>query len=380
MASFGVIFETVLFNRYIGNDSISTPINTKNYKYWDFNYYIRNIKYDLGHKKVNFIASLPLTYMLCGKNILKERLTDISEIIPRMIYYNHSFKIVSSFLKKCLIIYKEKIVKIQKIIARQKDYPDIICEIQYHPVHDSYFASAFSGRFMGGIENGMLVIKCLKEGTSQDVVRLVCTYKMSPSLGKSLILHKLEESSSDINKLRTTIDHFMTLSDKWFIPQISDFITQFIQNYLNETLYKMNKTNSITRLQLFVEKSPVLSEYIWETNFSTENERKILGNALNISQKNIKGFIQSNNIGELKQFICKKINIHKINPLNDLPKEIWDDINDCQKNLIKAKEGIRVGLRGRYISSDEIDAANTKLKNAWKKADQWRAKNSCKKI
>lgn len=73
---------------------------------------------------------------------------------------------------------------------------------------------------------------------------------------------------------------------------------------MNETLYKMNKTNSITILQLFIQKSPILAEYIWETNFATENARKILDTALNISQKNMKVFIIcNNNIYDLKNYL-----------------------------------------------------------------------------
>lgn len=65
-------------------------------------------------------------------------------------------------MKICIIIYKDKILQTKFIITRQKDQKDLICKIKYHPVHDTYFSSAFSERFKGGMENDILIIKCIK--------------------------------------------------------------------------------------------------------------------------------------------------------------------------------------------------------------------------
>lgn len=370
-------FETVLYNRYIGNSQVSKPINKNVYSYWDFIWYKDTMIRELGDKKLKYINSIPLTMEWYDSYIFKNIRPVVADIIPNLILFKHNLKIIMKFMKKCLIIYKTKILHTNQIIARQKDKDDIICDIRYHPIHDTYFASAFSGRFKGGMENGILVIKCLKEGTTQEAVRLACLYKTKPRLAKSQILDMLSKSATDVENLKNTIGHFMTLADKWFFQNLSDLVTQFIQNYLDDTLYKLHKTTSIQRLQLFIEKSPILAQYIWDTNFSTENARKVLGTALNISQKNMKAFVNSNNIQELQDYIHKKLQIHK-SPLDDLPKHLWDEITKCQEDLKMAKNGVRVGLRGRYISSDNIDVANTRLVNAWKKADQWIAKNSKK--
>lgn len=370
-------FETVLFNRYNRIKPISKPIDKTKCTYWDFQWFKQNLIRELGDKKIKFINSLSITHDWYDRFVLQQNVPYVCKIIPNAILFKHYYNIISKFMKKCIIIYKEKILQTKFIIARQKDQEDLICKIKYHPIHDTYFSSAFSGRFNGGIENGMLVIKCLKEGTTQEIVNLVCMYKIEPYIAKQKIFNVLSESSNDLEKFKKTVGYIMTLADKWFFQGISDIVSEFIQNYLNETLYKMNKTNSITRLQLFIQKSPILAEYIWETNFATENARKILGTALNISQKNMKAFIISNNIYELKNYLEKKEQTHK-NPLDNLPPQIWTEITKCQKDLEIAKKGKRVGLKGIYISSDEIEAANTRLQMAWKKADQWVSKNQKK--
>lgn len=367
------IVETVLYNRYMGNTNIAAPINKKHYIYFEnFCWYKVHIIRELGAKKIEFINSISISFPICA-SILTERITPLSDLVPRFLFYHTRYKIVQQFLRRCIVIYRTRILKKRQLIAREKGKPDILCDIWYHPVYDAYFAAAFSGNFKGGFEGDRLVIKCIKEGTTQEAVRIVCLQKTEPWAFIPMVHQYLYDSCQEKESLKKAVQDFMTLSEKWFLPRVGDAVTRFIQDYLDQTLYKLNKTNSLERLRMFIERSPVMAEYIWETNFETKESRRVLGIAMNISSKNMKGFVESHNITDLQQFIGKKHKINNSDLLETVPLPLKNEIEQCQKKLAAAKEGVRVGLHGRYISSDGIDAANTNLRNAWRKIDRWMA-------
>lgn len=343
------------------------------YYYPVFRYNLADLEEELGSRRVAKINSIVMTEHVCATHLITQFPLIADKIYARALRVEHYSKVIIGFLKRFVSCYRRTHYQREQIIARYKGQSDVVCDIVFKKT-DPYFVAAFSGTMLGDIEDGKFVIRCLKAGTTQEAVRLSCLMKTSPIEGASQIRRLLNESCTTVETIRSTMNAFGVLAGQWVFEQLSDLLTSFVSEYVNQTLHKMDKTNSFQRLELFVTKNPVLAQYIWETNFSTEEERRVLGVALNISQKNLRGFVASASMDNLKSFLSRKVDSRKT-ALDRLPPQIWAEIERCQQDLKRSKEGTPVGLRGRYISSDEIAAADTRLKEAWKRADKWLAAN-----
>jgi hypothetical protein len=153
----------------------------------------------------------------------------------------------------------------------------------------------------------------------------------------------------------------------WFDP-LQSMIEEIMMRYIETTLYNKGVT-SLRRLELFLTKNPHLSRYIWCTNFSSEKERRCLGVAMDISIKQLGGFVKSETHEQLMEWITKKKQ-PTVSKYDRLPPHLWREITLARQKLERAKRG-----NGYYISSDDMNACERNLLDAWRRADQWIGKN-----
>lgn len=326
----------------------------RSYTYYNNDLYNLIKKYDLPleclHiRKSNFISYYDL----------------INEITNHIQLYLRYKEVLKRFVKKMVCRFRSNLVT-REIIARnsKEKKPDVICRITFHPRLYPYFETAFSGRFPTDIEDGRYIVRVNKLNTSQEAVYIYC------QKNKAELYSYLNRASLEgIDRLEEVIRELQigqVFMDEIFVNQIGDFFN----SYLNETLYKLNGTTSLSRLNLFVSLNPIIAEYIWKTNFNTPLERRKLGSVLSISVRNLGGFIRSETLKDLHTYIEKKMGSNR-SILDQVPKHLYDKIQKAQEDLQTAKCGVRVGLYGRYISSDNIQAANQRLHNVWKEVDRW---------
>ena len=268
--------------------------------------------------------------------------------------------------------YRTKVLVTQTIIARNKKdgLEDLYVDITYNPKFDPFWTTALSTQMKGGFENGMYLVFVNRENTTQEAVSIYATFKRSSNEGKKLI----DDYVLSGNNFEKRMRELSVLGDKWMTPAFSDYVLSIAERYINDTLYNLNKTNSRERLTLFITKNRAFAEYIWSVNFSTDTERRALGTLLNISSKNMSGFVKSSSIDDLEKYISFRSTGPKT-VYDRLPPHIKQKITRAEADLASAKAGVRVGLLGRYISSDEINAAQNKLNDLWKDADRWISKN-----
>lgn len=300
----------------------------------------------------------------------------VSDIINALRAIQYAYKKHQIVLKKIadLVVkwYRTKVLETQTIITRNKKdmLPDVFIDIMYNPKRDFFWSTAFTTQLKGGFENGMYIVFVNRENTTQEAVKIYAEFKRSQYNGKILIENYVLTGTNFEARMR----ELAVLGDKWMTPAFTDYVLSIAERYINDTLYNLNKTNSRDRLSLFITKNRAFAEYIWSVNFSTETERRTLGTLLKISSKNMSGFVRSNTIDDLEKYISFRSNGPKT-IYDRLPQHIKQQITRAEADLASAKNGVRVGLMGRYISSDAINAAQNKLNDLWKDADRWISKN-----
>jgi hypothetical protein len=270
------------------------------------------------------------------------------------------------------------------IIARNRKYklPDVEIEISYYPKMDPYFVSAFSGRFGKDLENGKLVIHTKKEGTNQEVVNIYWNiYRRNKMNGKQVVFDYLDNHKDNLDELENAINTIAAVGIWDTFGYFTGLVGDYIISYMNTTAYNKGLT-TLVRMRNFIDNDPIMAEYIWNTNFNTEKKRFAFAADMEIGKRDQNKFIKANGISELRSYIAtKEENMRKKNSsiYDDMPQHLWDKIKKAEKELKSAKDGVRVGRCGRYISSDQIDSAQNMLKNAWVDADKWVGKNRAKK-
>lgn len=316
---------------------------------------------------------IPLTFISVSKNVYNHFLL-YDEVLNHLMWYRRQRPLFKRFVQRVTERYRSHLVTKEVIARNTRDHlPDLICPITYHKTMSPYWVSAFSGRFNKDLEDGRFVVRVNRINSSQEAVAIYC------NRDKKMLYDFLTTAAQEgIDRLEAVVRELQigqVFMDEVFIEKVAGFFNE----YLYETLYKLDKTTSLVRLQLFVSSKPVIAEYIWKTNLNTKKKREILGSALSISKRNIGGFVRSETIGELKKYIELKTG-SKLSILDQLPKHLWDKITRAQEDYEFAKCGVRVGLYGRYISSDAIQAANHRLQEAWKEADRWIGRNAAKDL
>lgn len=268
--------------------------------------------------------------------------------------------------------YHNKVLRSGVVVARnRKDLlPDQKFEVRYHP-REGYFATAFSGRFGADLENGEYVIKVKAAGTSQDAIGLYCVFTSNHSEGRSRLFAHLDQALLDgLDSFRQTYGCVVRLGELFLDEHFTRLCESYIYQYMEDTILNQNGFSSLQRLERFISVKPVLAEHIWTENLSTQQERATLATQLKISKRNMGGFKNATTTADLQKFIVRKWD-SKRSLLDDLPKHLWDRIQNAETEYEFARRGHRVGLRGWYISSDSIDVARNRLRNAWRDADVW---------
>jgi hypothetical protein len=326
------------------------------------------------HQLVNIIKSY--------KKVMND--ISIKEYIFNDILNHYKLKIASKKIVTFVIeTYKTKFLIYKEIIARnRKDgLPDVICPVFYNPKKHEYLHAAFSGAFRGGIEDGRLVIYTKKMETTQEAVKIYCTYITNQFQGQKMLdEYFIENLSKGYDFFKEAIESVCKIADICLFPTLQDDCSQYLMKYINSTLYNRGY-KSIKRLHLFLETNPILAHHIWITNFATEEERLSLGYQLDISTRNLNGFVKSTSINELKEYLDKKKQFQNVKTIYDnLPNDMKLKISKAENDLISAKKGHSIGLYGAvYISSDEIDVAQNRLNVLWKNADRYLSTQSKKK-
>jgi hypothetical protein len=246
--------------------------------------------------------------------------------------------------------------------------PDRIIPITYHVTRDAYFATAFSGRFPVDMEDERYIIRVNKLKTSQDAIEIYCASRRN---GTQRLYEYLNIATDTLAHFERVYGELVVLSEIFMDEVFAGKLNAFLMKYMNDTLYALNSpANSLKRLRLFLDKNRVMAEYIWKANFSTREERGVLGTALKIANRNIAGFKASNTIEDLIAFIDRKMSIGRT-ILDDLPHDLWQKVQKAQADHENAKRGERVGMFGRYISSDEIERTRNVLALTWSEVDKW---------
>jgi hypothetical protein len=229
-----------------------------------------------------------------------------------------------------------------------------------------YWSIAFFGHFDKEGKNTFL-LRLTKMGMTYDVIEMYCTLtRLRWEKERREVLEKyLYTGVTRYEEFEQRIQMCTSLFQIWCH---SSLIETLMINYIDETLYNKGFT-SLRRLELFLTRNVFMSRYIWQTNFSTEKERRCLGVAMDISNKQLAGFIKSDTPEQLTEWVTKKKQ-PTLTKYDKLPAHLQRKITMAQQKLERAKRGT-----GFYISSDEINACERNLFDAWRKADQWIGKN-----
>lgn len=282
-----------------------------------------------------------------------------------------------SILKRFIRRIRDRVVSIMKhatIIARnRKDgLPDVVIPIVYTLKGDPYFAAAFAGNFStGSNDKDTFVVHVSREKTSQRVVEIFWRdYRWDRKRGKQAIYQFLEDNKEN---LADATEKIRSVGTRWDHPGFCDIVSDYLMEYINKTLF--GGGTSMGRLHMFATTDPVLASYIWSTNFGTEELRTQLVYDLKISLTNQRAFIRSTTLEELQANLSRKSSAYQkanASVYDDVPPHIWKRVEECKTNLQIAQRGVPVGLRGkRYISSDDIAAAESNLQDAYREADRW---------
>lgn len=294
--------------------------------------------------------------------------------LARAVFLTRVFRL---FARKMVRWYRKRILVKGYLIARNKKdgLLDQILKMRYHPVKSTYFTAAFSGRFPKNLEtmdNGEkgYVIHVSRMKTSQEAVALYCQLTLDPLGGRLAVWRYLDESTFELSHFEEVFQGLDVIATEFMDDRLASICSGFLHQYIEDTLLHKKGMNSVQRLESFLRRNPVLAEYIWKGNFATETQRATLGSQLDISKRNLGGFKRSSTLAELKEFVDRKLN-KKDSLLDQLPACLWKKIETAENALVDARQGVRVGLYGRYISSDAITMAQTRVRDAWKEADRW---------
>lgn len=198
------------------------------------------------------------------------------------------------------------------ILRNRKDHlPDVRVSIRYHPQMDYYFVTAFSGRFPKDMEDGCFVIHTRREGTNQEVMRIWSVFRCDRAKGKDTLYQYLDNNQSSVAEFSEAMDAVSAVQKYDVVGQFVEIAGNYIQDYLQSTLYNKKLTSS-HRLYEFVSKNSIVAEYIWGFNFDTERKRFMLAEELRVSNRNQKRFIRSETLSQLKETIIQKKMIQKI--------------------------------------------------------------------
>jgi hypothetical protein len=202
-------------------------------------------------------------------------------------------------LKKQMILYYDtKCLKTAKIIARHPDKDDIHIEFPYNPHFNTYLHSACSGLYQKDFQNGYYIFPVDLNHTTQEAMVVYSIYRQT--------FNKYEVFSYLLNDFQQKkYNSLYIIGDLFLDTTFQNICSEFLMNYMDKTLYN-SRYACIKRLKMFIQDNPNIAQYIWETNFSKEKERKTLAFSLNISLKNINGFIRSNTLDELQIYIDHK--------------------------------------------------------------------------
>lgn len=285
--------------------------------------------------------------------------------------------IMKRFVRSWKTWYYTKVLRVGHILARyrKEKLPDARFILKYHPIRDEYFSAAFSGRFPKNLEtdgngNTVYVIHAGRMGTSQEAISMFCRFTQDPFLGRVRVHRFLEDATGDPERFQKAYQELQVLADEFMHASFGNCCVEFLNHYLNETMLRVNHMTSIQRLERFVRQNPILAEFIWKGNFSTREQRAVLADRLCISKKNKGGFIRSENLTQLREFVDRKT--HKKDSLLDmLPPHLWARIQDAEKGYQQAQLGSPVGLFGTYISGDAVDMWRNRVREAWRDADIW---------
>ena len=241
---------------------------------------------------------------------------------------------------------------------------------RFRPSHP-YWSVAFDGIFEKDREegDGTFILYLGKMDMTYEVIRMYCSLTQLRFLEdqQKVLEEYLYSGARDYDSFYKRIHMCSSLFDMWFDP-FQSIVEAIMMRYIDMTLYNKGVT-SLRRLELFLTKNPHLSRYIWCTNFSSEKKRRCLGVAMDISIKQLGGFVKSETHEQLMEWINKKKQ-PTVSKYDKLPPHLWHEISLARQKLERAKRG-----NGYYISSDEINACERNLVDAWKRADQWIGKN-----
>lgn len=259
--------------------------------------------------------------------------------------------------------------KSQELIVRNRSCgePDQIMVVHYHP-SEPFWPHALSTSF-GGLEDGRYVVRCGREGTTQEAVQWICRYTLNRSETLRSISERLLEVRSDYAAFESWVKSMCIIADKWFYPAITDLISGILVRYTQDTIGAEWLKCGIRKMELFVDKDPILARYIWETNCTSEKSRIVLAVQAGLGKKLFNGFVRSATMDDLSQYIRKRMSMQKT-VYDGLSVDLKKRIRQAEADLLNAHRGVRVGLLGRYISSDAIHAADSRLYELWRRADR----------
>lgn len=261
---------------------------------------------------------------------------------------------------------------------RREKKPDIFLDITFHRRKDAYFEAAYSMNFTKDFEDGLLVIHTAREGLSQETIQFY--WEQYRVYGYRPDVYTYLEREKDAGRLEETLKQFITIAQKWNDEKFHQVIVSYLDDYMERTLYAdytrpySKHTTSLERLKLFIDTDPVLADHIWKSNFSSRKSRQNLADALQISLKNQKTFIEADSIESLRQMIERKMQKTRT-VYDDLPLTMKKKIMEADGRVRQARKGRRVGLRGVYIDSEAIAIAQKHLDTLWKDADRWIHRN-----
>lgn len=278
------------------------------------------------------------------------------------------------FRKQCALLIRNRMFtwyrasfKSQELLVKNKSCEPQIMTVYYHP-SEPFWPHALSSQF-GGLENGRYVVRCAREGTTPEAVEWVCRFTINRRKTLREIQSRFYEMTSDYDSFEAWIRSMCIIADKWFYPAITDLITGLFMEYTNDTIGAQWIKCGLRKMELFVSKDPIIARYIWETNCASEKMRVVLATQAGIGKKLFSGFIKSTTIDDLSQYIHRRASMQKT-VYDDLSADLKKKIRAAEADLLEAHRGVRVGLLGRYISSDSIHAASSRLYELWRRADR----------
>jgi len=298
------------------------------------------------------------------------------ELRAHITAFNSAADVLRRFCKRFVApYYSERHFDVGTLIVRnRKDgLPDQRMAFRFRPSHP-YWSTAFSGRFSKDMIEGQntFLLRVGQMGISVETIKMYCSLTFErhqddrQKILEDFLLNGKEKDPYEV--FCEKIQMCASLFQMWCDDPYQVLIENIMTKYINKTLHNKG-FSSLRRLELFIKQDQYLSRYIWETNFSSEKERRCLGVAMGISVKQLGGFVRSDTQDQLMEWIQRKK--QPVGTKYDkLPDHLQREITQKQELLDRARRGT-----GIYISSDEINACERNLFDAWRKADKWIGQN-----